>query len=718
MEINNEIDMSVILHRVARLTGIPLKKVESTVKLLAENTVPFIARYRKEVTGELDEEQIRQVDETYGIQLSLENRKMEIIRFIGEQGKLTGELKNSIMAALKVSEIEDLYLPYRPKRKTRASMAREKGLEPLAVYLLSFPSRGSAEEEASKYLSEHVPAVEEALQGAMDIVAEMVAEDARTRGWVRDFTRRRGSLVVRAKNAGSDSVYRNYYDYREPLIRVVPHRVLAINRGEREEILSVAVEVEQEPIIKWINNNFVRHSPVTGQLVTKAVADGYRRLIAPAVERDLRSELTEAAQARALQVFSRNLRSLLLQPPVQGKVVLGVDPAYRTGCKWAVVDATGKFLESGVVYPTPPKNDKKGAGAVFARLVEIYEVNAIVIGNGTASRETEQFVADFIKQQNKPHLFYTIVSEAGASVYSASKLAAKEMPGLDVTERGAVSIARRIQDPMAELVKIEPRAVGIGQYQHDVPPKELDKQLSEVVRSAVNYVGVDLNTASVALLSYVSGINATVAGNIVLSREAMGRFTNRRQLSEVPRLGPKTLEQCAGFIRIHNGDNPLDATAIHPESYQLTLKFLKYIGSSTRELGQPELRAKLAKVNLEEVAAILGSGVPTLRDIIENLSRPGRDPREELPLPIFRTDVVSIEDLGPGMELTGVVRNVVDFGVFVDIGIKNDALVHISELSDTRVKHPMDVVSVGDTVKVKVLSVDTERVRVSLTMRT
>ncbi|MDD2556563.1 MAG: Tex family protein, partial [Syntrophaceticus sp.] len=549
--------------------------------------------------------------------------------------------------------------------------------------------------EAAKYLTEDVPTVEDALQGAMDVIAEDIADDPKVRGWVRDYTRRHSYLVSRAKDAEQDSVYEMYYEFKEPFSKVPAHRVLAINRGEHEEFLQVSIAVEPEPILTWLNENFVRENSITTDLVERAAADAYKRLVAPAVERELRAELTDMASEQAINVFSKNLRSLLLQPPVRGKMVLGVDPAFRTGCKWAVVDQTGKLLQVGVVYPTPPQNKVREAEAVFTRLIEEYGIEVITIGNGTASRETEQFVAGLIQKLNKPGLAYVIVSEAGASVYSASKLAIKEFPDLDVSQRSAVSIARRLQDPLAELVKIEPKAVGVGQYQHDVPPKRLDESLAKVVESAVNHVGVDLNTASAPLLSYVSGINATVAENIVRLREENGVFENRKHLSSVPRLGPKTFEQCAGFMRISGGDNPLDATPIHPESYELTYRLLESMGASLDELDTPELRHKLVHLDIEQTAEELEAGVPTLKDIIEALLRPGRDPREDLPKPVFRTDVLSIEDLKSGMELKGVVRNVVDFGAFVDIGIENDGLVHISELSDEYVRNPLDVVAVG-----------------------
>lgn len=713
-----DVSQADIVQWVARDSGIPLKKVESTAGMLDEgNTVPFIARYRKEVTGELDEIQIRCIEELLKFYRNLEQRKAEVVRLIDEQGKLTEELQERIQKAVKIAEVEDLYRPYRQKRKTRASVAREKGLGPLAEYLLTFPKTGAPETEAVAYLSDAVPAVEEALQGAADIVAEFVADDPDGRGWVREHTRRRGVLAVKARNGDADTVYRMYYDYREPVARVVPHRVLAINRGEREDCLGVSIEVESDAILAWLHKRFVREGAVTSGLVRSAVADAYKRLITPAVERDIRGELTEKAEEQAVQVFSRNLRSLLLQPPVRGKVVLGVDPAYRTGCKWSVVDETGKLLEVGVVYPTPPQKRVREAEAEFTRLVEQYAVQAVVIGNGTASRETEQFVADFLKGLKKPEVAYTIVSEAGASVYSASELAAREFPALDVSERSAVSIARRMQDPLAELVKIEPRAIGVGQYQHDVAPKRLDESLSKVVESAVNYVGVDLNTASAPLLRYVAGINATVADNIVRFRDQAGRFQNRRQLAKVPRLGPKTLEQCAGFLRISGGSDLLDDTPIHPESYALTHRLLELVGADRDEIGSQALRVRLARLQIAEVARDLGSGVPTLRDIIDSLARPGRDPREDLPPPLFRTDVMSIEDLVPGMILKGTVRNVVDFGAFVDIGVKNDGLVHVSELSDTYVRHPLDVVSVGDIVTVRVLSVEIAQSRIALSMR-
>ncbi|ATW26599.1 Tex family protein [Candidatus Formimonas warabiya] len=704
-------------------TKIPLRKVLNTIELLDQgNTVPFIARYRKEATGELDENQIREIEERLKFHRNLEQRKTEIIRLIDEQGKLTDELREKILSALKPTELEDLYLPYRQKKKTRASMAREKGLEPLALYLLTFPKEGSPEREGEKYASEQVADAAAALQGAMDIVAEMISEDAQVRKWVREYTQAHGFLVVQAKDAKKDSVYRMYYEnYREAAAKIVPHRVLAVNRGEREGFLTVSLDVNEEVIFDWLYRRFVKEG-VTGELVRKAAVDAYKRLVAPSIEREVRNQLTEQAENHAVTIFAKNLRSLLLQPPVKGKIVLGLDPAYRTGCKWAVMDATGKVLEVGVIYPTPPHNKIPEAEQELARLVRKYRVQAVVIGNGTASRETEQFVAEFIKKSNNPALSYTIVSEAGASVYSASKLAAKEFPKLDVAERSAISIGRRIQDPLAELVKIPPQAAGVGQYQHDIPEKRLEENLSKVVESVVNFVGVDLNTASAPLLSYVAGINATVASNIVTYRDETGGFKSRAELKQVPKLGPKTFEQCAGFLRISQGDFPLDGTAIHPESYRITDKLLKNLDLNLSDIGTKPFieQLTLLKKNaagIHAAAEKIGAGVPTLTDIIDSLARPGRDPREELAPPIFRTDVLKIEDLKPGMILKGQVHNVTDFGAFIDIGVKQDGLVHVSEIADRFIRHPLEALSIGDVVTVGVLAVDPQRSRISLTMK-
>lgn len=710
--------------RIARQISSELQiaagRVKTTVKLLDEgNTIPFIARYRKEMTGELDENQLRAIEERLQYLRNLEERKREVLRLISEQGKLTGELQAAIEHAVKMQEVEDLYRPYRQKRKTRASVAKERGLEPLADWILSQPKQGELAEEAAKYVDpeKSVHTSEEAIQGAMDIIAENIADDAKIRAWVRKYTFDHGVLVTEAKDAEQESVYEMYYEYQEPVRKLPPHRILAINRGEREEVLKVSLSVPVEKIHDYIARQYVKGPSVVKDTLLAIIEDAYKRLIAPSIEREVRGEITEKAEEHAIQIFAENLRNLLLQAPVKGKVVLGVDPAYRTGCKLAVVDETGKVLEVAVTYPTPPNNKIAEAKAKFKQLIETYGVGLIVIGNGTASRETEQFVAGLIRELKKPGLQYIIVSEAGASVYSASKLAQEEFPGLDVAERSAISIARRLQDPLAELVKIEPKAIGVGQYQHDVNQKRLDESLRVVVESAVNHVGVDLNTASPSLLSYVSGINSTIAKNIVKYREENGKFQSREQLQNVPRLGAKTFEQCVGFLRISDGTNPLDRTPIHPESYEVVDRLFRELNLELGLIGSQQLKEKLGEVKPEELAPRLGVGVPTLRDIIDSLQRPGRDPREELPPPIFRTDVLQIEDLQEGMELQGTVRNVTDFGAFVDIGIKNDGLVHISQLSESYVKHPMDVVSVGDTVTVWVLGVDLKKGRVSLTMK-
>lgn len=706
-----------IIKRIAEETGIPIHKIQNTVSLLDDDkTIPFIARYRKEVTGELDEVEIRKIDELLRYHRSLQDKKQDVLRLIDEQGKLTEELKEKILATKRLTDLEDLYRPYRLKRKTRASVARERGLQGLAEFLWSFPQEDSPFTEAEKYLGDGVASLEDALQGARDIIAEQVADNPEVRQRAREMVRRRGVIRSRAKDSEQDSVYSLYYDFRESVTRIPPHRILAINRGEKEEFLKVGVELEDNLVIDWLTQRLVRDGTTSDQ-VSEALRDTYRRLLFPAVERDIRSELTDKAHDQALQVFSQNLRRLLLQPPVWGKTILGIDPGYRTGCKWAVVDPTGQVLEIGVFYPTPPRRDVQGTMRTLKRLVKEHQIDAIAIGNGTGSRETEQVVADFIRGSDENKLVYTIVSEAGASVYSASTLAAQEFPELDVSERSAISIARRVLDPLAELVKIEPRSCGVGQYQHDIPLKRLDESLCGVVESAVNHVGVDLNTASPSLLTYVSGLSGTVATNIVKLREKVGPFQDRRQLLKVPRLGPKAFEQSAGFLRIRRGKNPLDATPIHPESYDLTARLLEYIGGGLSQVGSDSLRGKLEAIDTDLVAQELGVGLPTLKDIVEALMRPGRDPREDVPPPVFRNDVLSLEDLMVGMEFQGVVRNVVDFGVFVDIGVKVDGLVHISEMSNRRVKHPMELVSVGDIINVQVLSVDKEKNRVSLSMK-
>lgn len=712
-----------LLRQLAQELALGKGQVQKTIELLDEgNTIPFIARYRKEMTGELDENQLRAIEERLKYLRGLEERKAEVLRLIAEQGKLTESLKNTVVQAVKLQEVEDLYRPYRQKRKTRASVAKERGLEPLASWMLTEPKEVKPADEALKYVNAEkgVETIEQALQGAMDIIAEMIGDDPAVRQWIRQYTYDQGMIRTEAKNPEAESVYEMYYNYQEPVKRLPSHRILAINRGEREEMLKVSLEVQLERILAYIERKWIKGASQVKELLQVVAEDAYKRLIAPSIERDVRNELTEKAEEQAIQVFSSNLKSLLLQPPVKGKHVLGVDPAFRTGCKLAVVDDTGKLLEVAVTYPTPPNNKVAEAEKIFDRLADAYQFELIVIGNGTASRETEQFVADWIAKRSdkaKEKLQYVIVNEAGASVYSASKLAQEEFPNLDVAERSAASIARRLQDPLAELVKIEPKAIGVGQYQHDVTPKRLEESLGAVVESAVNHVGVDVNTASPSLLAYVSGINATLAKNIVKYREENGKFTKRNLLQKVPRLGPKAYEQSIGFLRITDGGNLLDSTPIHPESYKVVEKLLDTLGLTQNSIGTRELKNKLQALDIEAAAELLEVGVPTLRDIIDSLLRPGRDPREELPPVIFRTDVLQIEDLKPGMELKGTVRNVIDFGAFVDIGIKNDGLVHISQLSDKFVKHPLDVVAVGDNVTVWVMNVDTKKGRVGLTMK-
>ncbi len=706
-----------ILNMVALASSIDVKKVSSTVKLLDDgNTVPFIARYRKEMTGGLDEVQIRQIAELLTFHRNLNERKQDVIRLIEEQGKMTAELHEAVMNAATITRVDDIYRPFRPKKKTRASAARERGLEPLAEYILSFPSPELLLEKAAEFLNQDVGTVEDALKGARDIIAENIADDPSVRGWIRDFTRRRGFISSTARDAEKISVYTMYYEYREEVQKIPAHRILAINRGEREDILKVKIDVDETRIVNYLEEKFAKAGSPGAEMIQEAILDSYKRLIQPSVQRDIRAELTEKAEKQAVIIFSKNLRQLLLQPPVKGNKVLGIDPAFRTGCKLGVVDETGKLLETAVIYPTPPRNQIEEAKRIVERIVSQYQISLIAIGNGTACRETEKFVADFIKESTRS-LFYIIVNEAGASVYSASTLAAHEFPQLDVSERSAVSIARRLQDPLAELVKIEPRAIGVGQYQHDINEKVLEEKLAAVVETVVNYVGVDLNTASPSLLSYAAGINMPVAENIVKFREENGVFKKRRDLLKVPRLGPKTFEQCAGFLRLPGGEHPLDATAIHPESYPLTENLLKMLEANLADIGKNELNEKLKKIDLHRTAEYLDTGVPTLKDILENLRKPGRDPREELPTPVFREDILNLDDLKEGMELQGTVINVVDFGAFVDIGLKQSGMVHISQLADNYVKHPMDVVNIGDRVKVRVLSIDKDRGRVALSMK-
>jgi len=715
--------MADILSRIAKELSIRQSQVESAVKLIDEgNTIPFIARYRKEATGGLDDQILRELHDRLVYLRNLEGRREEVRRLIEDQEKLTDEISANLDKAETLQEIEDIYRPFKPKRRTRASIAREKGLEPLAVIIYSQKLiQGDINALASEYLDEEkgVNTTEEAIQGAMDIIAETVSDNAEYRRVIRELTFKEGIIVTSAKKE-EDSPYRMYYDFKEPVSKLAPHRVLAINRGEKEEFLSVRLEAPEERIIEWLKGRTIsRSGSIFTEIIEKAVEDAYKRLIAPSIENEIRGILTEAASEQAIKVFSENLRNLLLQPPVKGKIVLGLDPAYRTGCKLAVVNEIGKVLHTDVIYPTPPQNKVAEAAATLKALIEKYDVDVIAIGNGTASRESEIFVAGVIKTLDKK-VRYMVVSEAGASVYSASKLAAEEFPDFDVSLRSAVSIARRLQDPLAELVKIDPKAIGVGQYQHDMNQKRLGEALSGVVESCVNSVGVDLNTASPSLLSYVAGVNSTIANNIVEYREANGGFRTRKELMKVKKLGEKTFEQCAGFLRIPEGDNILDNTSVHPESYEACEKLLKLTGHTLEDVRNKKLgnlKEEVAKLGTEKVASLIGVGVPTLNDIVNELLKPGRDPRDELPPPLLVEDVMDIADLKPGMILDGTVRNVVDFGAFVDIGVHQDGLVHISELSDRFVRNPMEVVSVGDIVKVRVLEVDEKRKRISLSMK-
>ena len=698
------------------------KQLTTVLNLLNEgNTVPFIARYRKEMTGSLDEVQIREIEERYAYLENLEKRKTEVIRLIDEQGKLTPELEAEITQAVKMQQVEDLYRPYKQKRRTKATIAKEKGLEPLAKWLMQLTD-GEVQSEAEKYIDKEkqVSSAEEALHGAHEIIAEQVSDNAKFRTWIRSYTYNKGMYVSNVKDEQADEkgVYEMYYDFAEPVHKMVSHRILATNRGEKEDILKVFFQVDEAAILAYLDRQIVKNpaSP-SSSFVREAYQDSYKRFIQPAIERELRNELTEKADEQAIAIFGENLRNLLLQPPLKGKVVLGFDPAYRTGCKLAVVDATGKVLAIEVIYPHKPAAQAKreAAGPAFIQLINKYQVDMVAIGNGTASRESELFVAEQLKSADHK-TYYAIVNEAGASVYSASEIARKEFPHLQVEERSAVSIARRLQDPLAELVKIDPKAVGVGQYQHDVSQKRLAEQLDFVVETAVNQVGVDVNTASPQLLQHISGLNKTTAQNNVIYREENGEFTARTQLKKVPRLGPKAYEQAIGFLRVPGGKNILDNTGIHPESYSIAKEILTSVQLSEKELGTEEAVEKLTRLSVEKLAESLSVGEETLADILAGLTQPGRDMRDEMPAPLLRTDVLSMEDLKPGMELTGTVRNVIDFGAFVDIGVKQDGLVHISKLSKKFVKHPTDVVSVGDIVTVWIEQVDTKKGRISLTM--
>ncbi|MGE1145457.1 Tex family protein [Bacillus pumilus] len=709
-----------LLKQIATELKLSTKQIESVIKLLEDgNTVPFIARYRKEQTGSLDEVQIQTISERYTYIQNVMNRKEEVIRLIAEQDKLTDELKQKIEQAHKLQEVEDLYRPFKQKRKTKANVAKAKGLEPLADYILTLPS-DEIEKKAASFINEEkeVTSVEEALEGAQHIIAEQLADDPDMRKWIRSETYQKGSLITSGKDIESDekNVYEMYYDYQEPIKKIVPHRILAVNRGEKEGILKAAIEPPAENIRFYLDKQVIKGKQTTARpFIEAAIDDAYKRLIQPSIEREIRKELTEKAEEQAIHIFAENLRKLLLQPPMKGKRVLGVDPAFRTGCKLAVVDDTGKVHHIDVIYPHPPVQKKSEAKQKVKEIIQSSNIEVIAIGNGTASRETEQFIADLIQELDQP-VSYLIVNEAGASVYSASALAREEFPDLQVEERSAISIARRLQDPLAELVKIDPKSVGVGQYQHDVSQKQLNSSLTFVVETVVNQVGVNVNTASQALLQYVSGLSKAVAGNIIKRREEIGRFTSRKELKDIPRLGAKTYEQCIGFLRIADGQDPLDRTGIHPESYKETKQFLRMIKMTPDDLGTEQLKEKIAEVQLDEAAEQLDIGIITLQDIIDQLTRPERDPRDEVPKPLLKTDVLKLEDLKQGMELQGTVRNVVDFGAFVDIGVKQDGLVHISKLSNRFVKHPLDVVSVGDIVTVWVDSVDQTKGRVALSM--
>ncbi|MFD2442436.1 Tex family protein [Bacillus sp. CGMCC 1.16607] len=711
----------LLLKQIANEQSLSLKQVNNVIDLLEDgNTVPFIARYRKEATGALDEVQIRDISERWQYIQNLEQRKEEVVRIIGEQGKLTDELHKQIVKATKLQEVEDLYRPYKQKKRTRATIAKEKGLEPLAEWLMTFPSSGNVEEKAQEYISteNEVTSLEEALGGAKDIIAEWISDDADSRKWIRHETFKNGSIETNVKDVEKDEkkIYEMYYQYEEPISKIVPHRVLALNRGEKEEVLRVLVKPPLESVLNFLSKKWTKDfNSISAKIVIEAIEDSYKRLIQPSIEREIRNELTEKAEGQAIHIFSENLRKLLLQPPLKGKIVLGVDPAYRTGCKLAVVDDTGKVLKIDVIYPHPPVSKTEAAKQKTLDIIKEFDVEMVAIGNGTASRETEQFIAELLKEVKK-EVYYLIVNEAGASVYSASDLAREEFPDFKVEERSAVSIARRLQDPLAELVKIDPKSVGVGQYQHDVSQKKLSDSLTFVVETAVNQVGVNVNTASSSLLQYVAGLSKTVANNIVKKREEEGKFVKRDQLKKIPRLGAKTYEQAIGFLRVIDGKEPLDRTGIHPENYSVVKELLKKYGFTTKDLGTEKLRDALQLIDLKSVSSELSIGELTLKDIIDALVRPERDPRDELPTPLLKKDVLQLDDLKQGMELQGTVRNVVDFGAFVDIGVKQDGLVHISKLTKRFVKHPLDIVSVGDIVTVWVDSVDKQKGRVSLTM--
>lgn len=704
--------------------GVKRWQVDAAVKLIDEgNTIPFISRYRKEVTGSLNDEQLRKLHERLVYLRNLEEKKEQVISSIEEQGKMTEELRRQILAAETQVTVEDLYRPYRPKRRTRATIAKEKGLEPLAAFIMLQNAKEPLENTAQQYVSEEkgVKSAADAVAGAQDIIAESISDNADYRSWIRKTTMKKGKITSAAKDPEAESVYEMYYDFEEPVSKLAGHRILALNRGEKEKFLTVKVEAPEDDILRYLEKKTIhKDNPYTAPVLKETVEDSYHRLIAPAIEREIRNELTEKAEDGAIEVFGKNLHQLLMQPPIAGKVVLGWDPAFRTGCKLAVVDPTGKVIGTTVIYPTAPTTPQKikASKDLLKKIIPKYHISLISLGNGTASRESEQFIVELLKEIPEEKVQYVIVNEAGASVYSASKLASEEFPNFDVGQRSAASIARRLQDPLAELVKIDPKSIGVGQYQHDMNQKKLGESLSGVVEDCVNKVGVDLNTASAPLLSYISGISSTIAKNIVMYREENGRFTDRRELLKVPKLGPKAYEQCAGFMRIQGGKNPLDMTGVHPESYDAAEKLLKKQGFTPEDVAGHRLNGlSLTIKDYKKLAEELEIGEITLRDIVKELEKPARDPRDEMPKPILRTDVLEMKDLKEGMVLKGTVRNVIDFGVFVDIGVHQDGLVHISQITDRYIKHPLEVVSVGDIVDVKVMSVDLKKKRIQLTMR-
>ena len=715
--------MDKIIQIIADELNIKKSQVENTIKLIDEgNTIPFIARYRKEVTGGLSDEVLRTFGERLNYLRNLEKRKEEVTNSIEEQGKLTEEIVKDLENAITLAEVEDIYRPYKQKKKTRATVAKAKGLEPLAEIILAQEETKNLQEIAAEYISEEkeVKTVEEAIQGALDIIAEMISDNPEYRKLIKQIVYSKGIIKTTATKPEEKSAYEMYYDYSENVNKIPSHRILAINRGEKEEFLKVKIEKEEDKILEKIEKDIIKGENQFTQYLKDTIQDSFKRLIEPSIDREIRSDLTEKAEEQAIKVFGKNAKQLLLGAPIKGITVMGFDPAYRTGCKIAIIDETGKVLDIATVYPTEPQNDVEGAEKELVRLINKDHVDMIAIGNGTASRESEMFVSEMIKKCDH-EVLYTIVSEAGASVYSASKLATEEYPDINVSIRGAISIARRLQDPLAEFVKIDPRSIGVGQYQHDVNQKKLEESLAGVVEDSVNKVGVDVNTATPSLLSYVSGINKTIAKNIVKYRDENGKLKTRKELLKVPKLGKVAFEQCAGFIRIPDGTNPLENTAVHPESYDIAEELLKTLGYGTEDLKDKdklvELRKKLGSINLTETAKALNVGEMTLKDIIDELSKPGRDPREDMPKPILRQDVLKFEDLKEGMILTGTVRNVIDFGAFVDIGVKHDGLVHISEMSEKFVKNPSDIVSVGDIVKVKVIGIDNERQKVKLSMK-